>query len=109
MAVEEIQKVTELEEQVKRQKEAAAAQNKQRLLEAQRAARLLVEQSRQEAEAEARKSMAQAEEEAAAWTQKVLDQARQDCEEKKTEARSRLTQTAAFLAEKVVSGWQSSR
>ena len=45
MAVEAIQAVTELEERVKKQKEAAAVQNKQRLLEAQRAARLLVEQS----------------------------------------------------------------
>ena len=50
MAVEAIQAVTELEERVKKQKEAAAVQNKQRLLEAQRAARLLVEQSRQQAE-----------------------------------------------------------
>ena len=47
MAVEAIQAVTELEERVKKQKEAAATQNKQRLLEAQRTARLLVEQSRQ--------------------------------------------------------------
>ena len=36
MALEAIQAVTALEEQVKKQKEAAAAQNKQRLLEAQR-------------------------------------------------------------------------
>ena len=35
MALEAIQAVTALEEQVKKQKEAAAAQNKQRLLEAQ--------------------------------------------------------------------------
>ena len=35
MAVEAIQAVTELEERVKKQKEAAATQNKQRLLEAQ--------------------------------------------------------------------------
>ena len=83
MAVEAIQAVTELEERVKKQKEAAAVQNKQRLLEAQRAARLLVEQSRQQAEG-------------------VLDQAKQECEALKTQARGRLSEAAAFLVEKVV-------
>ena len=47
--------------------------------------------------------MTQAEAEAAQWTKDVLEQARQDCEVRKTEARSRLDQAAAFLAEKVVS------
>ena len=75
MAVEAIQAVTELEERVKKQKEAAATQNKQRLLEAQRTARLLVEQSRQQAEGEARQKMAQAEAQAAEWTQQVLSHA----------------------------------
>ena len=102
MAVEAIQAVTELEERVKKQKEAAAVQNKQLLLEAQRAARLLVEQSRQQAEGEARQKMAQAETQAAEWTQQVLSQARQDCEALKAEARGRLSEAAAFLAEKVV-------
>lgn len=102
MAVEAIQAVTALEEQVKKQKEAAAAQNKQRLLEAQRAARLLVEQSRQQAEGEARQKMTQAEAQAAEWTREVLSQAGRDCEALKAEARSRLDQAAAFLAEKVV-------
>lgn len=102
MAVEAIQAVTELEERVKKQKEAAAVQNKQRLLEAQRAARLLVEQSRQQAEGEARQKMAQAEAQAAEWTQGVLDQAKQECEALKTQARGRLSEAAAFLVEKVV-------
>ena len=87
---------------MKKQKEAAATQNKQRLLEAQRTARLLVEQSRQQAEGEARQKMAQAETQAAEWTQQVLSQARQDCEALKAEARGRLSEAAAFLAEKVV-------
>ena len=87
---------------MKKQKEAAATQNKQRLLEAQRTARLLVEQSRQQAEGEARQKMAQAETQAAEWTQQVLSQARQDSEALKAEARGRLSEAAAFLAEKVV-------
>ena len=103
MAAEGIQAVTELEERVKKQKEAAAAQNKQRLLEAQREARRQAEQSRQQAQAEARQKMAQAEAEAAQWTQKVLEQAGRDCEAQKERARGRLEQAAAFLAEKVVS------
>ena len=39
MAVEAIQQVTELERTVKQEKEAAAAESKQRILEAQRSAR----------------------------------------------------------------------
>ena len=102
MAVEAIQAVTELEERVKKQKEAAAVQNKQRLLEAQRAARLLVEQSRQQAEGEARQKMAQAEAQAAEWTQGVLDQAKQECEVLKTQARGRLCEAAPVVVVKVV-------
>ena len=93
MAVEAIQQVTELERTVKQEKEAAAAESKQRILEAQRSARRQVEESRQNAEAE---------QEAAKWTAAVLEQARLDCEEKKQEARGRLEQAVAFLVEKVV-------
>ena len=93
MAVEAIQQVTELERTVKQEKEAAAAESKQRILEAQRSARRQVEESRQNAEAE---------QEAAKWTASVLEQARLDCEEKKQEARGRLEQAVAFLVEKVV-------
>ena len=93
MAVEAIQQVTELERTVKQEKEAAAAESKQRILEAQRSARRQVE---------TRQMMAEAEQEAAKWTASVLEQARLDCEEKKQEARGRLEQAVAFLVEKVV-------
>ena len=102
MAVEAIQQVTELERTVKQEKEAAAAESKQRILEAQRSARRQVEESRQNAEAETRQMMAEAEQEAAKWTASVLEQARLDCEEKKQEARGRLEQAVAFLVDKVV-------
>ena len=107
MAMEAIQAVTALEEEIRKQKEGTAAQNTQRLLEAQRAARLLVEQSRQQAEGEAKEQMAQAEAQAGEWTREVLRQAERDCEAQKAQARGRLDQAAAFLAEKVVSAWQS--
>ena len=102
MAVEAIQQVTELERTVKQEKEAAAAESKQRILEAQRSARRQVEESRQNAEAETRQMMAEAEQEAAKWTASVLEQARLDCEEKREGARGRVEQAVAFLVEKVV-------
>ena len=102
MAVEAIQQVTELEQTVKQEKEAAAAESKQRILEAQRSARRQGEEARQNAEAETRQMMVEAEQEAAKWTASVLEQARLDCEEKKQEARGQLDQAVAFLVEKVV-------
>ena len=96
MVTDEIQKVTELEQEVKQKKENAAAQNKQRVSQAQRAARLAVEQARQQAETDA-------EAQARAWAQDVLEQARQGCEARKAQMRSRLDEAAAFLVEKVVS------
>ena len=96
MVTDEIQKVTELEQEVKQKKENAAAQNKQRVSQAQRAARLAVEQARQQAETEAGAQ-------ARAWAQDVLEQARQGCEARKAQMRSRLDEAAAFLVEKVVS------
>ena len=103
MVTDEIQKVTELEQEVKQKKENAAAQNKQRVSQAQRAARLAVEQARQQAETEAGGMMAEAEAQARAWAQDVLEQARQGCEARKAQMRSRLDEAAAFLVEKVVS------
>ena len=63
----------------------------------------------QEAQAEAQGLLdaAQAEAQAAAWTREVLEQAQKDCEAQKAQARERLDQAAAFLAEGIVSGWQS--
>ncbi len=90
MVTDEIQKVTELEQEVKQKKENAAAQNKQRVSQAQRAARLAVEQARQQAETEAGAMMAEAEAQARAWAQDVLEQARQGCEARKAQMRSRL-------------------
>ena len=88
MAVEEIKKVAQLEQEMKQRKEAAVAEGKQRVLEAQRLAR--------------RQMMAKAEAEAAQWTLDALKDATQECEEFKTKARGRLDQAAAFIVEKVV-------
>lgn len=102
MAVEEIKKVAQLEQEMKQRKEAAVAEGKQRVLEAQRLARRQLEESRQEAELQVRQMMAKAEAEAAQWTLHALKDATQECEEFKTKARGRLDQAAAFIVEKVV-------
>ena len=102
MAGEEIEKVAQLEQEMKQRKEAAVAEGKQRVLEAQRLARRQLEESRQEAELQVRQMMAKAEAEAAQWTLHALKDATQECEEFKTKARGRLDQAAAFIVEKVV-------
>ena len=102
MAVEAIQKVTQVEAEADRRKEEAMAESKQKLLVAQRAAQRLLADSRTEAENEARQMLVQTEEEAAKATQKVLEQAKLDCEQWKRTARTRLNQAARTIVEKVV-------
>ena len=58
MAVEAIQKVTQVEAEADRRKEEAMAESKQKLLVAQRAAQRLLADSRTEAENEARPDQA---------------------------------------------------
>lgn len=102
MAVEEIKKVAQLEQEMKQRQETAMAEGKQRVLEAQRLARRELEESRQEAEVQVRQQMAQAEAEAAQWTLEVLKDATRESEAFKEKARGRLDQAAAFIVEKVV-------
>lgn len=102
MANEVIRQVAEMEENTKKMLENTAAEGKQQILEAQRAARQLLETSRQEAEGEARQMMADAERQAAVWTEEALASARTECEEMKARAQDKLDQAAAFLMEKVV-------
>ena len=104
MALEAIQTVTQAEAKAKADREAAVAQTKQRLAEAQREAKQIVEQARQQAREEARQMMAQAEERAAKTAEGILVQARQDCEVLKGAAQSRLEGAAASIVEKVVKG-----
>ena len=54
MAVEAIQKVTQVEQEAMRRKEAAAAEGKQKILVTQRAAQRLLEEARANAETEVR-------------------------------------------------------
>lgn len=102
MALEAIQTVTQAEARAKADREAAAAQAKQRLTDAQREAKQTVEQVRQKAREEARQMMAQAEEKAAQATREALEQAGQDCEALKQSARGRLEQAAQLIVGRVV-------
>ena len=104
MAMQAIQQVEELERESQRRWEAAVAQSKQQLAEAQKAARKLLDDSRAQAEAQVRQMMAQAEERAAKTAEGILVQARQDCEVLKGAAQSRLEGAAASIVEKVVKG-----
>ena len=102
MALEAIQAVTQAETKAKADREAAAAQARQRLVDAQREARQNVEQARQQAQAEDRKMMAQAEERAGQLTREELDCAAKDCEAMKQNARGRLEQAVQLIVERVV-------
>lgn len=102
MAMEAIERITQLEQETARMKEKAAADSRQRMQTAQREARRTLEQARQQAEVQAREMMARAEEQAAELTRQQLRQAEQTCGEMKQQAQSRLKQAAAMIVEKVV-------
>jgi len=102
MALEAIQEVQQAEANAKAGREAAAAQAKQKLLDARKEARQLVDQARQRAEAQVREKMAQAEAEAEQETRKVLAEAERDCETLRQNARGRLEQASQVIVEKVV-------
>ena len=102
MALEAIQTVTQAEAKARADREAAAAQVKQRLSDAQREAKQTVEAARQKANEEARKMMAEAEEKAAQLTRQELERAGADCEVLKQNARGRLEQAAQLIVGRVV-------
>lgn len=102
MGLEAIQKVTDTEREAKRRKEAVLAENKQKILVAQRAAQRLLEETRIQTEREARQMMVQAENEAAEGAKVVMEQARQESEAMKQAARQRLSEAAELIVEKVV-------
>ena len=102
MALEAIQTVTQAESKAKADREAAAAQVKQRLADAQREARQIVDEARQQAGGEARRMMSEAEEKAAQLTREELKKAAADCETLKRNARGRLEEAAQLIVGRVV-------
>jgi V/A-type H+-transporting ATPase subunit G/H len=104
MAIEAIRKVTQTEQDSQKRRDAAAAEGKQQVAQAQKEAKRLLEDARQQAEAKAREQMQQAEEKAAELSKGILTGAEQDCQSLKENARKRLDQAAELIVEKVVKG-----
>jgi len=102
MVVNAIEKVTSSEAEANRMRDAAAAQSKQKLVAAQRAAAQQLEQSKQQAEAEVRQMMLDAEKRAAQTTAAVLEKAGQECEQMKEQARTHLDEAVQLIVERVV-------
>lgn len=102
MALEDIRKVTQAEQEGQQLREQAAAAARQTAAQAEREGRQLVEDARRNAEERARQLLVEAEQEAAARTARVLDEARQECDELIRTARTRLDKAAALIAERVV-------
>ena len=99
MAMEAIQKITQLEREAAQLRDSAAAESRQRVQTAQREAQRLVEQAKQQAENQIRELMTRAEEQAAQLSQEKLVQTKQNCEEMKRQAQSRLKQAAAAVGQ----------
>lgn len=102
MAVEAIKKVTEIEQESKKLRDAAVTEGKQKVLLAQRAGQRTLEDTRVQAEHEVRQMMIETEEEAAQLTKRVMKEAQGKCEVMKQRARENLDQAAALIVEKVV-------
>ena len=101
MAFEAIQKVTQTEEEQRRQKADAAAEAKKIVAQAQRAGKELVAKARAEAEEKVKAMMAQAEELAAQQSRQVLEGNAAASEALKQEACGRLDQAADLIAGRV--------
>lgn len=104
MAMDAIKKVTETEQDFQKRREAAAAEGKQQVAQAQKDGRRIVEEARQTAEAQVRQMMADADGKAAQKAQEIMAAAQKDCEGLKQQARTHLDQAAALIVEKVVKG-----
>ncbi len=102
MGINAIEKVTGSEAQAKVLRDQAAAESKQKLVAAQRAAQQQLEQVRAEAEAKVRRMMQDAEARAAQTTARVLEQAGEECELLKQGARTHLDEAVQLIVERVV-------
>ena len=102
MGINAIEKVTGSEAQAKVLRDQAAAESKQKLVAAQRAAQQQLEQARAEAEAKVRQMMQDAEARAAQTTARVLEQAGEECELLKQNARAHLDEAVQLIVERVV-------
>ena len=102
MSIESIQKVNQTEALAREKKQAAAAQAKLIIRDAQQSGQRLLEQARKEAEAQAREVMAHAEQRAKDHTAQVLAANARDCDALSAAAESHLGEAAALILKRIV-------
>ena len=104
MAIEAIKKVTQIEQDAQKRRDAAVAEGKLQVAEAQKTGRKLLDEKRQQAEAQVKQMMLEAEAKAAQAAEGILADAGKECEALKEAARDRLEQAVELIVEKVVNG-----
>ena len=102
MSIESIQKVNQTEALAREKKQAAAAQAKLIIRDAQQSGQRLLEQARKEAEAQVREALAQAEQRAKDHTAQVLAANARDCDALSAAAESHLGEAAALILKRIV-------
>lgn len=102
MSFQDIQKVTETEQNTRAQKAEAQAEAKRIVAAAQKAGAARVEQARNEAQARAKELMAQAEALAAEQTEQTLAANAEACRAMRRQAETRLDQAADLIVRRVV-------
>lgn len=103
LSLDAIKQVTETEREAQEKKEAAAAQARQVVSDAQRSGKELLQAAQAEAEAQAKVLMAQAEERAAARRRELLEENERECDALRQKARTRLDEAAQRIVRRVVS------
>lgn len=102
MSLEAVQKVTESEQRVQREKAEALELAKKLVADAEKSGKECLEAARAEAENKVKLLVAQAEERAAAHTEAVMEETRRSCDGLRREAQVKLADAAALIIGKVV-------
>lgn len=102
MSFQDIQKVTQIEQETRAQKAEAQAQARQIVADAHKAGRGAVEAARSQAEARVRELMAQAEELAARQSDETMQANDAACRAMRQQAETRLDEAAELIVRRVV-------
>ena len=102
MSLEAIEKVTELETQMRERKAAAESEARQIAADAERDGIALLEKTRADAADRGRKLLKQAEERAAIRAKEIEAGAEAESFRQRQQAEARLKETAEFIVERVV-------
>lgn len=102
MSADVIERITELEREMRARYEQAAAENRQKLAAARHALERRNEDSRRISEADERGALEAAANEAAEERHRILQRAKEDCGALVSEARGRMDGVADWIVERVV-------